>query len=62
MCVFNHDGFAALKALLPPEPRRALVLIDPSYEMREDYTRVPECAAAGAAAALRPASTWCGIR
>lgn len=39
--VHNHDGFAALKALLPPEPRRALVLIDPSYEMREDYTRVP---------------------
>jgi 23S rRNA (adenine2030-N6)-methyltransferase len=26
------DGFAGLKALLPPPPRRALVLIDPSYE------------------------------
>jgi 23S rRNA (adenine2030-N6)-methyltransferase len=34
------DGFAALKALLPPAPRRALVLIDPSYEMRDDYQHV----------------------
>jgi 23S rRNA (adenine2030-N6)-methyltransferase len=37
----NHgDGFAGLKALLPPPPRRALVLIDPSYETRDDYTHV----------------------
>lgn len=34
------DGFAGLKALLPPPPRRALVLIDPSYETRDDYTNV----------------------
>ncbi len=34
------DGFAGLKALLPPPPRRALILIDPSYEMREDYQHV----------------------
>ena len=26
------DGFAGLKAVLPPPPRRGLVLIDPSYE------------------------------
>ncbi len=31
------DGFAGLKALLPPPPRRALVLIDPSYEDKADY-------------------------
>lgn len=31
------DGFAALKALLPPPSRRALVLIDPPYEMKTDY-------------------------
>ncbi len=37
----NHaDGFTGLKALLPPPPRRALVLIDPSYETREDYQQV----------------------
>jgi 23S rRNA (adenine2030-N6)-methyltransferase len=34
------DGFAGLKAVLPPPPRRALVLIDPSYETRSDYTAV----------------------
>ena len=31
------DGLAALKALLPPTPRRGLILIDPSYEIRDDY-------------------------
>ena len=34
------DGFSALKALLPPPPRRALVLIDPPYEDKKDYQRV----------------------
>ena len=34
------DGFAGLKALLPPAPRRSLVLIDPSYEEEQDYDRV----------------------
>ncbi len=34
------DGFGALKALLPPPPRRALVLIDPPYEDKQDYLRV----------------------
>jgi 23S rRNA (adenine2030-N6)-methyltransferase len=35
------DGFAGLKAVLPPPPRRGLVLIDPSYEEKQDYQRVP---------------------
>lgn len=34
------DGLAALKALLPPPSRRGLVLIDPSYETKHDYTAV----------------------
>jgi 23S rRNA (adenine2030-N6)-methyltransferase len=34
------DGFVGLKAILPPPPRRALVLIDPSYETRDDYVNV----------------------
>lgn len=34
------DGLAGLKALLPPPPRRALVVIDPSYEVKEDYRNV----------------------
>jgi 23S rRNA (adenine2030-N6)-methyltransferase len=32
------DGFAALKAQLPPPTRRGLVLIDPPYELKTDYT------------------------
>ena len=38
--VDEADGFVGLKALLPPPPRRALILIDPSYEDKTDYSRV----------------------
>ncbi|HRD89426.1 MAG TPA: 23S rRNA (adenine(2030)-N(6))-methyltransferase RlmJ [Accumulibacter sp.] len=38
--VDHSDGFAGLKALLPPPCRRALVLIDPAYEEKHDYQRV----------------------
>lgn len=31
------DGFHALRALLPPPERRALVLVDPPYEEKSDY-------------------------
>ena len=34
------DGFAGLKAVLPPPSRRGLVLIDPSYELATDYRAV----------------------
>jgi 23S rRNA (adenine2030-N6)-methyltransferase len=34
------DGLSALRALLPPAPRRALVMIDPSYELKSDYEAV----------------------
>lgn len=33
------DGFAGLRALLPPPERRGCVLIDPPYEEREDHAR-----------------------
>lgn len=33
------DGFEGIKALLPPPTRRGLVLIDPSYEDKNDYRR-----------------------
>ncbi len=33
------DGFQALKRLLPPVSRRGLVLIDPPYEMKNDYAK-----------------------
>lgn len=35
--VLNEDGFASMQALLPPPDRRALVLLDPSYEVKSDY-------------------------
>lgn len=40
--VQRGDGFEALKALLPPPSRRGLVLIDPPYEVKEDYRRVKQ--------------------
>jgi 23S rRNA A2030 N6-methylase RlmJ len=36
------DGFLSMKALLPPPSRRALVLIDPPYEMKDDYRKVKD--------------------
>jgi 23S rRNA (adenine2030-N6)-methyltransferase len=42
--VESGDGFAGLRALLPPPERRGCVLIDPPYEEREDYTRVHQAA------------------
>lgn len=38
--VQNSDGLAGLKAVLPPKSKRALVLIDPSYEIKDDYDAV----------------------
>jgi 23S rRNA (adenine2030-N6)-methyltransferase len=35
--VSHEDGFAALKAILPPVEKRALVMIDPPYEVKADY-------------------------
>lgn len=33
------DGYAALKALLPPPERRGLVLIDPPFEKTDEFVR-----------------------
>jgi 23S rRNA (adenine2030-N6)-methyltransferase len=38
-----QDGFTGIKAYLPPPPRRAVVLIDPPYEDKQDYQRVVNC-------------------
>lgn len=38
--VLQEDGFEGLKKFLPPPSRRALVLCDPSYEIKSDYSRV----------------------
>ncbi|MDR2000199.1 MAG: 23S rRNA (adenine(2030)-N(6))-methyltransferase RlmJ [Zoogloeaceae bacterium] len=40
VAIHQADGFAEIKSVLPPPPRRALVLIDPAYEDKRDYLRV----------------------
>jgi 23S rRNA (adenine2030-N6)-methyltransferase len=40
VAIRQADGFAEIKSVLPPPPRRGLVLIDPAYEDKRDYLRV----------------------
>lgn len=40
VAVHCRDGWEALGALLPPAPRRGLLLIDPPYEAADDFDRV----------------------
>jgi 23S rRNA (adenine2030-N6)-methyltransferase len=39
--VHRRDGFEMALALTPPTPRRGLMLIDPSYEVKADYEAIP---------------------
>jgi 23S rRNA (adenine2030-N6)-methyltransferase len=47
--VHADDAYAALKALLPPKERRGLVLIDPPFEVTDEFQRIVK----GLAQALR---------
>lgn len=38
--VKRENGFQQLKSALPPKERRGFILIDPSYELKEDYDLV----------------------
>ncbi|NHB75233.1 23S rRNA (adenine(2030)-N(6))-methyltransferase RlmJ [Rhodobacter calidifons] len=40
--VHRKDGFELALALTPPTPRRGLMLIDPSYEVKADYAAIPQ--------------------
>ena len=40
--VLREDGFAQLKSKLPHEFRRGIILIDPSYEIKDDYKIIPK--------------------
>lgn len=40
--VHHADGYSALKAFLPPAERRGLVLIDPAFELRDEFDRLLE--------------------
>ena len=37
--VYEADGFEGLKSQLPPPTRRSIVIMDPSYEDKQDYRR-----------------------
>ena len=39
--VVQRDGAEMALALCPPDPRRGLLLIDPSYEIKDDYATIP---------------------
>ncbi|ADO41913.1 23S rRNA (adenine(2030)-N(6))-methyltransferase RlmJ [Ketogulonicigenium vulgare] len=39
--IHQKDGFDMALSLTPPDPRRGLLLIDPSYEIRSDYAAIP---------------------
>jgi len=45
--VFNEDGYGAMKSQLPAQTARALVLIDPSYELDADYRTVVDAVREG---------------
>ncbi len=38
--IHKQEGLQGLISQLPPQPRRAIVLIDPSYEVKTDYVAV----------------------
>ncbi|MDO5647924.1 23S rRNA (adenine(2030)-N(6))-methyltransferase RlmJ [Paracoccus sp. (in: a-proteobacteria)] len=40
--VHHRDGFDMAQAVCPPTPRRGLLLIDPSYEVKADYATIPK--------------------
>lgn len=40
--VFHADGLKNALSLLPPQERRGLILIDPSYELKTDYSEIPK--------------------
>jgi 23S rRNA (adenine2030-N6)-methyltransferase len=42
-----EDGYKALRALLPPPERRALVLIDPPFEAADEFARLAAALADG---------------
>lgn len=37
VAIHRRDGHEGLRALTPPDPRRGLALIDPSYEIKSEY-------------------------
>jgi 23S rRNA (adenine2030-N6)-methyltransferase len=45
--VHEMDGYVALRAMLPPPERRALVLIDPPFEVQHEFAQITAALAEG---------------
>lgn len=39
--VERTEGFAFARSVCPPEPRRGVLLCDPSFEVKQDYQDIP---------------------
>lgn len=39
--VYKRDGLEMAQALCPPTPRRGVLMVDPSYEVKSDYDTLP---------------------
>jgi 23S rRNA (adenine2030-N6)-methyltransferase len=42
VAVHHSDGYLGLKAFLPPEEKRGLILIDPPYEDPDEFSRIAQ--------------------
>ncbi len=40
VAIHHQDGYQGLKAFLPPKEKRGLVLIDPPYELKDEFQRL----------------------
>lgn len=40
IAIHNTDGYLGLKAFLPPKEKRGLVLIDPPFEAKDEFTKI----------------------
>lgn len=38
--VHHRDGYEGVLSMLPPKPNRGLILIDPAYEVKDEYAEV----------------------
>lgn len=45
--VHRIDGYGALRAMLPPAERRALVFVDPPFEAQDEFARIGSALAEG---------------
>ena len=40
--IHHGDGFKLAYSVCPPTPRRGILVIDPSYEIKDEYTSIPQ--------------------